>query len=155
MPSKIVRQINYERNKRAIVAFCEEFNIDSVEYNDGYQIRLEEVLDLYPVRGRWHNIKTGERGDWSGYKDLRRVMVEALDVLTPPVTKKGLVGEVKFTKVDKIQMQNKRGEWVPAIPEPFYGLRHVCACGRKFWKKENYRAHYAYTHIVMGEKDVD
>jgi hypothetical protein len=26
--------------------------------------RVEAVLDLYPVRCRWHNIATGKRGDW-------------------------------------------------------------------------------------------
>lgn len=26
--------------------------------------RVEAVLDLYPVRCRWHNIATSRRGDW-------------------------------------------------------------------------------------------
>jgi hypothetical protein len=47
--------------------------------------------------------------------------------------------------------QNARGEWVPAIPLPLYGLRKHCRCGRKFWRLASYRAHYALTHILDGE----
>lgn len=83
MPSKIVKQKNFERNTRIIREFCKENNIDLVELNDGYQLRVEDMLDLYPVRGRWHNIKTGERGDWNGYADLRKLMLDVLQMLSP------------------------------------------------------------------------
>lgn len=89
MPSKIVKQKNFERNNNIIRAFCEEYNIDLVDLNDGYQLRLEDILDLYPVRARWHNIKTGERGDWNGYKDLKQLMLRTLDVVAPPIIKTG------------------------------------------------------------------
>ncbi len=46
------------------------------------------------------------------------------------------------------QTQNKRGQWVPAIPLPFYGLRKHCHCGRKFWTMDGYRGHYALAHIL-------
>ena len=46
--------------------------------------------------------------------------------------------------------RNARGEWVPAIPEPFYGLRKHCQCGREFWRLTGYRAHYALVHILEG-----
>jgi hypothetical protein len=57
-----------------------------------------------------------------------------------------------------VQAQNNRGEWVPAIPEPFY-LREVrkdkarrgkvrCDCGRVIKGYENYRGHYALVHIL-------
>jgi hypothetical protein len=49
--------------------------------------------------------------------------------------------------------QNRRGEWVPAIPLPFYGLRKTCACGRKFWTSEGYEGHYAVTHILALRDD--
>lgn len=49
------------------------------------------------------------------------------------------------------KMQNKRGEWVPVIPKPFYGFRKVCNCGKKFWREQNYKEHYAYSHALMGE----
>jgi len=51
-----------------------------------------------------------------------------------------------------ISTQNKKGEWVPAIEEPYYHLfRKECRCGKKFWKKEDYEKHYAYEHLWKGE----
>lgn len=52
-----------------------------------------------------------------------------------------------------VSMQNKRGEWLPAIEEPywlhpFFLDRCQCRCGRKFWSSEAYRAHYSYKHIL-------
>jgi hypothetical protein len=46
------------------------------------------------------------------------------------------------------QTQNERGEWVPAIPLPLYGLRKRCQCGRHFWTAAGYRGHYALRHIL-------
>lgn len=51
---------------------------------------------------------------------------------------------------------NRDGEWVTAIPEPFYSFRKICCyegfnnsgCGAKFWTLEGYRAHYALKHIL-------
>lgn len=49
----------------------------------------------------------------------------------------------------QVSTQNDRGEWVPAIPVPFYGLlRRRCECGRKFWTLGGYRGHYAVSHIL-------
>jgi hypothetical protein len=45
-------------------------------------------------------------------------------------------------------VRNRRGEWVPAIPLPFYGLRYRCECGRKFWTAAGYQGHYALAHIL-------
>lgn len=49
-----------------------------------------------------------------------------------------------------VQAQNKKGNWVPAIPEPYYGwiLKECCSCGDKFWTKKGYQAHYAVAHIL-------
>lgn len=46
------------------------------------------------------------------------------------------------------QVENARGEWVPAIPLPLYGLRKRCDCGLKFWTLDGYRGHYALAHIL-------
>ena len=41
------------------------------------------------------------------------------------------------------------GRWVPAIPEPYPLLfRLRCACGRKFWTRDGYDAHYALAHVL-------
>lgn len=50
------------------------------------------------------------------------------------------------------QIQNRRGELVPAIPLPLYGFRKQCVCKAKFFKERNYQAHYALVHIVLGEQ---
>lgn len=47
-----------------------------------------------------------------------------------------------------ITTENDHGEWVPAIPVPFYGLRKGCHCGQKFWTMPGYRGHYALAHIL-------
>lgn len=48
--------------------------------------------------------------------------------------------------------RNARGQWVPSIPLPFYGLRKRCECGRKFWTEDGYRGHYALGHILYPSK---
>lgn len=40
-----------------------EFQGYSVRHITPYQIRINEILDIYPSNKRWHNIKTGKRGD--------------------------------------------------------------------------------------------
>ncbi len=47
-----------------------------------------------------------------------------------------------------VTTQNSRGEWVPAIPLPLYGLRKRCECGRKFWTTAGYQGHYALCHVL-------
>lgn len=55
------------------------------------------------------------------------------------------------------QQQNARGEWVPAIPLPFFfwlGLPYTqCTCGAKFIGPRSralrrYEEHYALAHIL-------
>lgn len=44
---------------------------------------------------------------------------------------------------------NKKGNWVPAIYEPYYHLiRKECECGKKFFTREGYEGHYALKHIL-------
>ena len=50
-----------------------------------------------------------------------------------------------------VRMQNERGQWVPGVPLPFYGLRKACSCGRKFWTIAGYEGHYALEHILRGQ----
>lgn len=62
------------------------------------------------------------------------------------------------------QAQNARGEWVPAIPVPFYQwFRYRCVhgfageheCGRLFWTERGYRGHYALDHILYPPGNPD
>lgn len=57
-----------------------------------------------------------------------------------------------------LRVQNKRGEYVPAIVEPlilrdWLGRlrlqgRSKCACGRVFRTRQRYREHYALAHVL-------
>lgn len=54
---------------------------------------------------------------------------------------------------ENVFAQNKYGQYLPAIPEPFYrgGLfkwRHECQCGIVFPSRSAYRGHYALVHIL-------
>jgi hypothetical protein len=46
--------------------------------------------------------------------------------------------------------KNKIGDWVPAIPEPYYHYLNIleCVCGKHFWTRERYEEHYALRHIL-------
>jgi hypothetical protein len=55
--------------------------------------------------------------------------------------------EKDFNRQDTVE--NKRGEWVPAIPLPYYGKTvKICECGARFLTEKGYREHYALEHIL-------
>lgn len=45
-----------------------------------------------------------------------------------------------------VYQHNADDTWSEAIPLPFFGLRKVCQCGKKFWKVNNYKRHYQKAH---------
>ncbi len=58
---------------------------------------------------------------------------------------------MKNINIPNARFKNARGEWVPAIPEPYFHLiRKECECGEKFITRYRYNAHYALTHILEG-----
>lgn len=40
-----------------------------------YQFRVNGVLDLYPIHKRWHNIKTGKRGNYKTALEIVKLQV--------------------------------------------------------------------------------
>ena len=50
----------------------------------------------------------------------------------------------------EISVKNKRGQWVPAVPEPYHLLfRKQCGiCRQRFWTEAGYNGHYALVHIL-------
>jgi len=62
--------------------------------------------------------------------------------------------------MDGVSTQNTAGEWVPAIPEPYWGGKRFVLFGRRrcqcyeigckrwFWTKDGFRGHYALAHIL-------
>jgi hypothetical protein len=53
-------------------------------------------------------------------------------------------------KLPPVTAQNKRGEYVPAIPLPMFVMfgRKKCACGKTFRNERRYREHYALVHAL-------
>ena len=60
-----------------------------------------------------------------------------------------LVGALHDRDPRENQTQNSRGEWVPSIPLPFFGMLVWCgSCKRRFWTRRGYRGHYALVHVL-------
>jgi hypothetical protein len=74
-----------EHNSKAVIAFCNKFKFDYEEKNGLYQIRIDGLIDVYPVRQKWHWLKTGERGEWNNINELKRVMIDRLPDAGPDV----------------------------------------------------------------------
>jgi hypothetical protein len=49
-----------------------------------------------------------------------------------------------------ISARNDRGEWVPAVPLPFFAwpMKRCGTCRRRFWTTSGYQGHYALVHIL-------
>lgn len=48
-----------------------------------------------------------------------------------------------------VQTKNRFGEYVTAIPEPYYaGFIKICFCGHIFITKRHYQGHYSLEHIL-------
>ena len=49
----------------------------------------------------------------------------------------------------QVQVQNRDGQWVPAIPVPYHvWWQKRCECKAAFWTMTGYQGHYALTHIL-------
>lgn len=55
---------------------------------------------------------------------------------------------VEKTYNKSVTTKNRRGEYVPAILLPYYGLKKKCECGESFWTENGYDGHYALKHIL-------
>jgi len=56
--------------------------------------------------------------------------------------------DTKKEHQESVRTQNKYGEFVPAIPLPYYGFKKQCSCGKSFWTEKHYREHFALEHIL-------
>jgi hypothetical protein len=68
------------RNKRTTIVgnFCRQYGFKLEALNHGFQLRIENLVDVYPTNGRYCILRSGDRGDWNTTKDLRQIMLEAL-----------------------------------------------------------------------------
>lgn len=81
MSSPAARQRWFERRTQILDAFCAKYDLRINLLNRGYQQRVENLVDFYPVNGRYCILQSGERGDWDTPKDIRRIMLKALPEL--------------------------------------------------------------------------
>lgn len=69
------------RNSKGIIDFCDQFDLEWEEMNGLYQIRIEGVMDIYPVRKKYHWLPDGSRGDWVNLPNLRNIMIKKLGTI--------------------------------------------------------------------------
>lgn len=70
MSKQMWRYAAFENNTKATEEFCEKHNLSIQYLNRGYQLRINGVIDIYPVRKKWHYLKTGERGEFDNINDM-------------------------------------------------------------------------------------
>lgn len=78
MSSPYVREAWRHKRTLIVEVFCRKMDFTINPLNQGYQLRVENLVDFYPVNGRYCILQTGERGDWENWRDLRRIMLKAL-----------------------------------------------------------------------------
>lgn len=66
-----------ERNTKLIIEFCEKYKFELKQLTQ-YQYRIEDIIDVYPVRQRWHWLKSDERGTWSNTDQLKSIILHRL-----------------------------------------------------------------------------
>ena len=61
-----------------------------------------------------------------------------------------MIAEKTAARFGTTLAQNSRGEWVPAIPEPYFLAwgRVRCDCGERFRNRLRYREHFALAHVL-------
>lgn len=67
-----------QKNSQTVEEFCSKYGFKVVPLNHGYQLRIEEILDVYPVRQRWHFLVDNSRGGWTDLESLRKIMLKKL-----------------------------------------------------------------------------
>lgn len=88
MSSAAARERWRANRTRFVREFCTTYGFKLESLNHGYQLRIEDVLDVYPTNGKWHWLLTGERGDWDSVDDLKGELLRLLprqEVEVPPI----------------------------------------------------------------------
>jgi hypothetical protein len=78
MSSKEAREDWRRHRTHIVMLFCKNFDMSVLALNNGYQLRIENLVDVYPTNGRYCILQSGERGGWDTAQDLRRIMLKAL-----------------------------------------------------------------------------
>lgn len=106
--SKATKQRSRNHNTTAVGNFCRSYGMKLESLNNGYQLRIEDVLDVYPTNGRYCILKTGERGGWESKADLKQLMLRALPEasnvrVTPP---EGARPDLNWEGVEKVAIKS-------------------------------------------------
>lgn len=69
----------FKDNTEAIEKYCAKHNLAITYLNNGYQLRIEGVIDLYPVRMKYHYLSTGQRGEIDTLEGLEDIVQSLKD----------------------------------------------------------------------------
>lgn len=75
--TKAWKAANLENNTEMLKRFAINTGTPMQILNNGYQIRIDEVLDVYPVGQKYHIMATGERGEWQTLDDVAKLLSKA------------------------------------------------------------------------------
>jgi hypothetical protein len=69
-----------EKHIPLIKEFCKDHDL-KYKFVNGFEwhIRIEDVLDVFPTRNRWHWLETDERGSFEDYDELGRIFIERIE----------------------------------------------------------------------------
>lgn len=70
---KLRHSAQRDKGTYSIKALADEGYI--VERLTQYQYRINDRLDLFPTNRKYHDVLTGERGDWQGALDICRRII--------------------------------------------------------------------------------
>lgn len=88
MSSSAARDRSRRARTQEINNFAHIYDLSVNPMNNGYQLRVEGLVDLYPTNGRYCILQTGERGDWDTANDLRQLMLRAIPDYMPHIVMK-------------------------------------------------------------------
>lgn len=122
MSSAQRRYYDLQRRTKLVEQFCGTYGFELVRLNNGYQLRIEGVLDAYPVNGWWHWLPDGERGAWNTVENLREVMLCKLPTERKGDPTKGMPKEVvrplSKSELGAVYEDARREVKVPSLPWP-------------------------------------
>lgn len=107
MSSQAARERYFYKRTNSIEKFCNQYGFSFVKLNNGYQVRIENVVDVYPVNGRFHWLQSGERGEWDNSNDLRRLFLDKLPGGHPPLNEPRK-HETQYLTVNELLMNNDK-----------------------------------------------
>lgn len=120
MSSATARQRWRDKRTAQVQKFCRDYDMSLNPMNNGYQLRVENLVDFYPTNGRYCILQSGERGDFDTFKDMKAIMLRALPSVKVYDINKGEqpIHGIEITGVNKVTEHN-------VTPEPNQGYYSV------------------------------